>query len=129
MPLLDLFWTMLWFFLFILWIWLLISLFSDIFRRDDIGGWGKAGWVFFLIFLPLLGALIYLIADGKGMAERQVKDAQDMKKAQDDYIRSVAGGGGGGASTADELSKLASLRDAGTITAEEFEAQKAKLLA
>lgn len=128
MPLLDLFWTMLWFFLFILWIWLLISLFSDIFRRDDIGGWGKAGWVFFLIFLPLLGALIYLIADGKGMAERQVKDAQDMKKAQDDYIRSVASGGGG-ASTADELSKLASLRDAGTITAEEFEAQKAKLLA
>lgn len=128
MPLLDLFWTMLWFFLFILWIWLLISLFSDIFRRDDIGGWGKAGWVFFLIFLPLLGALIYLIADGKGMAERQVKDAQDMKKMQDDYIRNVAGSGGG-ASTADELTKLASLRDAGTITTEEFEAQKAKLLA
>ncbi|HET9261232.1 MAG TPA: SHOCT domain-containing protein [Acidimicrobiia bacterium] len=127
MPLLDLFWTMLWFFLFILWIWLLISLFSDIFRRDDIGGWGKAGWVFFLIFLPLLGALIYLIADGKGMAERQVRDAQDMKKMQDDYIRSVAGSGG--ASAADELAKLASLRDAGTITAEEFEAQKAKLLA
>ena len=128
MPLLDLFWTMLWFFLFILWIWLLISLFSDIFRRDDIGGGGKAGWVFFLIFLPLLGALIYLIADGKGMAERQVKDAQDMKKMQDDYIRSVASGGGG-ASAADELSKLAALRDAGTITAEEFDAQKAKLLA
>lgn len=128
MPLLDLFWTMLWFFLFILWIWLLISLFSDIFRRDDIGGWGKAGWVFFLIFLPLLGALIYLIADGKGMAERQVRDAQDMRKMQDDYIRSVAGSSGG-ASAADELAKLASLRDAGTITAEEFEAQKAKLLA
>jgi Short C-terminal domain/Phospholipase_D-nuclease N-terminal len=128
MPLLDLFWTMLWFFLFILWIWLLISLFSDIFRRDDIGGWGKAGWVFFLIFLPLLGALIYLIAEGKGMAERQVSDAKAMKAAQDDYIRNVAGGGGG-ASAADELTKLASLRDAGTITAEEFDAQKAKLLA
>jgi hypothetical protein len=128
MPLLDIFWAMLWFFLFIMWIWLLISLFSDIFRRDDIGGWGKAGWVFFLIFLPLLGALIYLIAEGKGMAERQIKDAQDMKKAQDEYIRSVASGGGG-ASTADELAKLASLRDAGTITAEEFAAQKAKLLA
>jgi hypothetical protein len=128
MPLLDIFWAMLWFFLFIMWIWLLISLFSDIFRRDDIGGWGKAGWVFFLIFLPLLGALIYLIAEGKGMAERQIKDAQDMKKAQDEYIRTVASGGGG-ASTADELAKLASLRDAGTITADEFAAQKAKLLA
>ena len=127
MPLLDLFWTMLWLFLFFLWIWLLISLFSDIFRRDDIGGWGKAGWVFFLIVLPLLGALIYLIAEGGDMAERQVADARKMQAAQDEYIRSVAGGGGG-ASTADELEKLAKLRDAGTITADEFAAQKAKLL-
>ncbi|HEU4319647.1 MAG TPA: SHOCT domain-containing protein [Acidimicrobiia bacterium] len=128
MPLLDLFWTMLWFFLFFMWIWLLISLFSDIFRRDDIGGWGKAGWIFFLLVLPLLGALIYIIADGKGMAERQVKDAMDMKKAQDEYIRSVAGNGGG-SSSADELSKLAALRDSGALTEEEFAAQKAKLLA
>ncbi|HEX6286126.1 MAG TPA: SHOCT domain-containing protein [Acidimicrobiia bacterium] len=127
MPLLDLFWTMLWLFLFFLWIWLLISLFSDIFRRDDLGGWGKAGWVFFLIVLPLLGALIYLIAEGGDMAERQVADARKMQAAQDEYIRSVAGGGGG-ASTADELEKLARLRDAGTITADEFAAQKAKLL-
>ncbi len=126
MPLLDLFWTMLWLFLFFLWIWLLISLFSDIFRRDDIGGWGKAGWVFFLIILPLLGVLIYLIAQGGNMAERQVKDARAVQAAQEDYIRSVAGGGG--ASTADELEKLAKLRDSGTITAEEFAAQKAKLL-
>jgi len=129
MPLLDLFWTMLWLFLFFLWIWLLISLFSDIFRRDDIGGWGKAGWVFFLIVLPLLGALIYLIAEGGDMAQRQVADAKKMQAAQDEYIRSVAGGGGGGGgSTADELEKLAKLRDSGTITAEEFAAQKAKLL-
>lgn len=127
MPLLDLFWTMLWLFLFFLWIWLLISLFSDIFRRDDLGGWGKAGWVFFLIVLPLLGALIYLIAEGGDMAERQVADARKMQAAQDEYIRSVAGGGGG-ASTADELEKLARLRDAGTITADEFAAQKARLL-
>lgn len=127
MPLLDLFWTMLWLFLFFLWIWLLISLFSDIFRRDDIGGWGKAGWVLFLIVLPLLGALVYLIAEGGDMAQRQVADAKKMQAAQDDYIRNVAGGGGGG-STADELEKLAKLRDSGTITADEFAAQKAKLL-
>lgn len=126
MPLLDLFWTMLWLFLFFLWIWLLISLFSDIFRRDDIGGWGKAGWVFFLIVLPLLGALIYLVAEGGDMAQRQVADAKKMQAAQDEYIRSVAGGGGG--STADELEKLARLRESGTITAEEFDSQKAKLL-
>jgi hypothetical protein len=125
MPLLDLFWAMLWLFLFFLWIWLLISLFSDIFRRDDIGGWGKAGWVFFLIVLPLLGALVYLIAEGGDMAQRQVSDAKAMQKAQEDYIRNVAGGGG---SAADELEKLAKLRDSGTISNEEFEAQKAKLL-
>ena len=127
MPLLDLFWTMLWLFLFFLWIWLLISLFADIFRRDDIGGWGKAGWVFFLIVLPLLGALVYIIAEGKGMAERQVKDAKDMQAAQADYIRSVAGSGG--ASTADQLEKLAALHDAGKLTDDEFASQKAKLLA
>lgn len=126
MPLFDLFWTMLWFFLFFVWIWLLITIFADLFRRDDIGGWGKAGWVLFVIVLPLLGVLIYLIADGKGMSERQVKDAYAMQQAQDDYIRSVAGSSG---STAEELEKLAKLRDAGTISAEEFDTQKAKLLA
>jgi hypothetical protein len=126
MPLLDLFWTMLWLFLFFLWIWLLIALFGDIFRRDDISGWGKAGWIFFLIVLPLLGALVYLIANGDGMAERQVKDAKAARQAQDEYIRSVAGSGGG---TADELEKLAKLHDAGKLTDEEFQAQKSKLLA
>lgn len=125
MPLLDLFWTMLWLFLFFLWIWLLISLFSDIFRRDDLSGWGKAGWVFFLIVLPLLGALVYLIANGDGMAQRQVKDAKAIQAAQENYIRSVAGGGG----TADELEKLAKLHDSGKLTDDEFQTQKAKLLA
>jgi hypothetical protein len=123
MPLLDLFWTMLWFFLFIMWIWLLISIFSDIFRRE-MSGWAKAGWVFFLIVLPLLGALIYLIANGGDMQARSVKDYQAMESAQKDYIRQVAGTG----STADELEKLASLRDSGVISADEFAAQKAKLL-
>jgi Short C-terminal domain/Phospholipase_D-nuclease N-terminal len=124
MPLLDLFWTMLWFFLFIMWIWLLISIFSDIFRRE-MSGWAKAGWVFFLIVLPLLGALIYLIANGGDMQARSVQDYQAMESAQKDYIRQVAGTG----STADELEKLAGLRDSGVITADEFATQKAKLLA
>ena len=127
MPLFDLFWTMLWLFLFILWIWLLISLFSDIFRRDDLSGWGKAGWVLFLIVLPLLGSLIYLIANGDDMAQRQVRDAKAMQKAQEDYIRTVAGSGG--VSAADELAKLAGLHDSGRLTDQEFAAQKAKLLA
>jgi hypothetical protein len=124
MPLLDLFWTMLWFFLFIMWIWLLISIFSDIFRRE-MSGWAKAGWVFFLIVLPLLGALIYLIANGGDMQARTVRDYQAMESAQKDYIRQVAGTG----SAADELEKLAGLRDSGVISAEEFAAQKAKILA
>ncbi|HEU4894479.1 MAG TPA: SHOCT domain-containing protein [Acidimicrobiia bacterium] len=124
MPLLDLFWTMLWFFLFIMWIWLLISIFSDIFRRD-MSGWAKAGWVFFLIVLPLLGALIYLIANGGDMQARTVRDYEAMESAQKDYIRQVAGTG----SAADELEKLAGLRDSGVISEEEFAAQKAKLLA
>lgn len=124
MPLLDLFWTMLWLFLFITWIWLLISIFSDIFRRD-MSGAAKAGWVLFLILLPLLGALIYLIANGGDMQARSVKDYQAMESAQKDYIRQVAGTG----SAADELEKLAGLRDSGVISAEEFAAQKAKILA
>jgi hypothetical protein len=124
MPLLDLFWTMLWLFLFITWIWLLISIFSDIFRRD-MSGAAKAGWVLFLIVLPLLGALVYLIANGGDMQARSVQDYQAMESAQKDYIRQVAGTG----STADELEKLAGLRDSGVITADEFAAQKAKLLA
>lgn len=126
MPLLDLFWTMLMFYLFFLWIWLLIRLFADIFRRD-MSGWAKAGWTIFLILVPFLAALIYLIAEGKGMADRDVRDYQAMQSAQEEYIRSVSGSGG--ASTADEVAKLAALRDKGVLTAEEFETQKAALLA
>jgi len=124
MPLLDLFWTMLMFFLFFAWIWLLVMIFSDIFRRD-MSGWGKAGWSIFIIVLPLLGALIYLIANGGDMQERRVQDIQAMDAAQRDYIRQVAGSGG---SAADELTKLAALHDSGKLTDDEFAAQKAKLL-
>lgn len=124
MPLLDLFWSMLWFFMFFLWIWLLISLFADIFRSDDLSGWGKAGWIFFMIVLPFLGAFIYLIARGKSMQERAMADMAAREQATRSYIQQAAGS----TSTADELAKLAELRDRGVLTSQEFDAQKAALL-
>ena len=127
MPLLDLFWTMLWFFLLIAWIWLLISIITDIFRSDDLSGWAKALWTLFVIIVPWLGALIYLIARGDSMQERAMRDATERAKAQRQYIQEVASTSS--TSSADELTKLAQLRDSGVITADEFEAQKAKLLA
>ncbi len=125
MPLLDLFWSMLWFFMFFVWIWLLITIFADIFR-SEISGFGKAGWILFVIVLPFLGVLIYLIANGDTMQERSMKQASDMANAQRDYIQSVAGDS---SSAADEIAKLASLKDSGAISDAEFQAQKAKLLA
>jgi hypothetical protein len=125
MPLLDLFWAMLWFFLFFIWIWLLITLFADIFRSEDLSGWGKAGWTIFLIVLPWLGALVYLIARGKSMGERAMKQAADQEKAMRAYVHDVSSSS---TSVADEISKLAALRDQGVLTAEEFNAQKAALL-
>ena len=124
MPLLDIFWTMLWFFLFFVWIWLLISIFGDIFR-SEISGWAKAGWTVFVIVLPLLGVLVYLIANGDEMQTRSRHQTVELEQAQQKYIRSVAASQ---TSTADELAKLADLRDAGVISAAEFDAQKAKLL-
>jgi hypothetical protein len=102
MPLLDLFWAMLWFFLFFAWIWLLISVFGDIFRSDDMGGWGKAGWIVLVVLAPFLGVFIYLIARGGSMAERNMQRAAENAQAQQEYIRQVAGTSG--SSTADELS-------------------------
>ena len=124
MPLFDLFWAMLWFFLWIIWIWLLITIFVDIFR-SDISGWGKAGWTIFVIVLPFLGVLIYLIANGDKMQERSAAKAAEAQAAQADYVKSVAGTG---TSTVDQLAKLSSLHDSGALTDEEFAAQKAKLL-
>lgn len=125
MPLLDIFWSMLWFFLFFIWIWLLISIFSDIFR-SEISGWGKAGWTVFVIVLPLLGVLVYLIANGGEMQERSRRQSMELEQAQQKYIRTVAASP---TSTADELAKLVDLRDAGVISSAEFDAQKTKLLA
>ena len=122
-PLLDILWTMIEFFLFFLWIWLLIVVFSDIFRSHDMGGLAKALWVIFVIILPFLGVFIYLIARGGSMHERAAAQAQRQQQAFDSYIKETAG-----ASSADELAKLADLKAKGVITDTEFEAQKAKLL-
>ncbi len=125
MPLLSLFWAMLWFFMFIIWIWLLITIFVDIFRSHDMGGFAKAMWVLFVIVLPFLGVLVYVIARGHGMQERQLKEAAEAQKMQQEYIKEVAGSD----STADQLTKLAALHDSGKLTDDEFASQKAKLLA
>lgn len=125
MPLLDLFFSMLWFFLFVAWIWLLISVYADIFRSHDLSGVAKAAWVVFVLLLPYLGVLIYLIARGGSMQERSIQRAADAQEAARSYIREVADV----PSSADELAKLARLRDQGVLTPQEFEAQKAKLLA
>ncbi len=123
MPLLDLFWTILIIFVFVAWIWVLISVIIDVFR-NDISGWAKAVWVLFIVFLPILGVLVYLIVHGSDMSQRQMDRATEAQVAQDEYIRDVAG-----SSRADELAKLASLRDQGVLSEDEYEAQKAKLLA
>jgi Phospholipase_D-nuclease N-terminal/Short C-terminal domain len=124
-PLLSLFWTMLLFFGFVVWIWLLIVVFGDIFRSHDIGGFGKAMWVLLVIFLPLIGVLIYLIARGGKMQDRAARDARQQQQEFDTYVRDVADSG---TNSADQVAKLAQLRDQGVITEPEFEAQKAKVL-
>jgi ABC-type multidrug transport system fused ATPase/permease subunit len=123
-PLLDVFWTMLWFFLFFIWIWLLITIFVDLFRSHDLSGWAKAGWVIFVIILPFLGILFYLIFRGGSMHERALQQAQQQESDFRQYVQETAQ-----TSSADQLSKLADLRDRGVITSEEFDQQKARILA
>jgi hypothetical protein len=126
-PILDAFLTMLYFFLFVIWIWLLIMVFMDIFRSHDMGGGAKALWVIFIIILPFLGVFVYLIARGGKMHERAADQAAQQQKAFDQYVRQAAGSSGG--DTATQLSKLADLKNQGVLTDTEFEAQKAKILA
>jgi ABC-type multidrug transport system fused ATPase/permease subunit len=126
-PLLDSFLTMLYFFLFIIWIWLLIYVFMDIFRSHDMGGGAKALWVIFIIILPFLGVFVYLVARGEKMHERSARDAAQRQKATDQYIRQAAGTSG--ATSADQISKLADLKANGVLSDAEFEAEKAKILA
>jgi hypothetical protein len=124
-PLLDFFWTLLEIFLLIVWIWLAISVFFDIFRSHDMGGVAKALWVLFIVIFPFLGILVYLIARGGKMHERADAAAARQQRAFNAYVQQTAGT----SSSADELSKLADLREKGVLTPEEFEAQKAKILA
>jgi uncharacterized membrane protein YcjF (UPF0283 family) len=126
-PILDFFLTMLYFFLFIIWIWLLIMVFMDIFRSHDLGGWAKALWVIFIIILPFLGVFVYLIARGGKMHERAAAQAAQQQKAFDQYVKQAAASPG--ESSADQLHKLADLKSSGVLTDAEFEAQKAKILA
>src|SRR6266568_8277799 len=122
-PLLNVFWTMFEFFLWVIWIWILIWVFIDIFRSHDLSGWAKALWFIFVLFIPLIGVLVYLIARGGKMQERAVQDAQQQDQEFRTYVQDAAGS----QNTADQLTKLADLRDRGVITAEEFDREKAKL--
>jgi hypothetical protein len=116
----EVFWTIVVFFAWAAWIWIVITVLIDIFRRDDIGGWHKALWVVFVIMLPFLGVLVYLIAQHDGMRERSMEQAKSQRAAMDQYVRETSGG------SATEIAKAKELLDAGTITQAEFEAIKAK---
>jgi Phospholipase_D-nuclease N-terminal len=124
-PFLDIMWTMFIFFAWVIWIWFLITILADVFRRHDLSGWGKAAWVIFLIFVPFLAALIYLITQGKGMADRNVEQAQAAQSQTDEYIRSVAARD----DPTEQIKRGKELLDSGAITSDEFAALKAKALA
>jgi hypothetical protein len=124
-PFLDIFWTMLIFFCWVVWIWMMVLILTDVFRRRDISGWGKAAWTLFLIVLPFLGALVYLIAQHDGMADRAAERMRGQQAQVDSYVRSVAANGG----AASEIDKAKRLLDDGTITQDEFNALKARALA
>jgi len=124
-PLLDVFWTIFLFFLWVMWFWILISVFIDIFRSHDLSGVGKALWFLFVLLIPLIGVLVYLIVRGGSMHERTARQAQQQDQAFREYVQSAAHTP---ASSADQLERLASLRDRGLITPQEFDSEKAKVL-
>jgi hypothetical protein len=124
-PFLDVLWTMIIFFAFVIWIWIMITVFIDLFRRHDTSGWAKAAWVIFLIFLPLLGVLIYLIVNHQGMADRSAREVQAQQEQFDSYVQSVASSTDPGA----QIEKAKQLLDSGAITQAEFDQMKAKALA
>lgn len=126
-PFLDVMWTMLVFFLWIAWFWMLFAVWGDVFRRDDLSGWGKAAWLILTLVVPFLGVFIYLIAQGKGMSERNLAAQQAQKSQFDTYVRETAASNGGGAAA--EIEKAKILLDQGTITSSEFDAIKQKALA
>ncbi len=118
-------WSMFIFFMWILWFWLLFTVFADLFRRHDISGWGKAGWTIFVIILPFLGVFVYLIAEGKAMGERSMKQAQAAQSEMDNYVRSVASS----SSPSEQIASAKQLLDSGAISQAEFDQLKAKALA
>ncbi|MGO8907073.1 MAG: SHOCT domain-containing protein [Solirubrobacteraceae bacterium] len=124
-PLLEVFWTMLIFFAFFIWIWILFIVFADLFRRHDISGWAKVAWIVFIIILPYLGVFVYLIAEHKGMTERSVRQEKAAKSEMDQYVRSVAEQ----SDPASQIAKAKALLDQGTISQAEFDQIKQKALA
>jgi hypothetical protein len=124
-PFLEVFWTMLIFFAFVIWIWILITVLIDLFRRHDTSGFMKVLWIIFIVVLPYLGVFVYLIAEHKGMAERTVKQQQEVQQQMDDYVKSVAGK----TDPAEQIAKAKQLLDAGTISQTEFDQIKQKALA
>lgn len=136
-PLLDVFFTTMWVFLWILWFFLLFRVFGDLFRDDDVSGWGKAGWSVFLILLPFLGVLVYLIARGKGMGMRELARAEQNEQEFRAYVREAAADSGAPSTTSttwkaspvDELQRLADLKSHGDITEEEYQRMKSKVMA
>jgi Short C-terminal domain/Phospholipase_D-nuclease N-terminal len=125
-PVLNVFWTIFEIFAFVIWFWLLFVVLTDVFRSRDLSGWGKAGWTIFVIFLPVIGILTYLIVRGHSMHERSAQQARQQDEAFRSYVQEAAGSQ---PSSADQLAKLADLRQRGAITTDEFEQQKAKVLA
>jgi len=123
-PVLGAFWTILMVFLWVIWFWILITIFIDLFRSHDLSGWAKALWFIFILLLPLIGVLVYLIARGGKMHEHAARDAQVQEQQFRQYVQEAAGS----SNTTDQLTKLADLRDRGVITPAEFESQKAKIL-
>ena len=124
-PFLDVLWSMFVFFAFVIWVWILFTVLGDIFRRHDISGWGKAGWMLLLVLLPYLGTFIYLVGHSKGMAERNAQRASEAQAQFDGYVRQAAGSGGAAA----EIERAKQLLDSGAITQAEFDAIKQKALA
>ena len=125
-PFLDILWSMIIFFVWVVWIWMMVIILTDVFRRRDLSGWGKAGWTVFLIVLPFLGVFIYLISQGDKMADRRAEDVRGQQAQFDDYVKTVAGDGGGAAA---EIAKAKQLLDSGAITQTEFDQLKTKALA
>ncbi|MFI9741048.1 SHOCT domain-containing protein [Streptomyces sp. NPDC052494] len=129
-PLLGLFWTMLWFFLWIMWLFLLFKIVTDIFRDHELSGWAKAGWLILCLVLPFVGVLVYVIVRGMGMTQRETAHAEETEAAFQDYIRTSAGASSSASGDgADELARLADLKEKGALTEEEFRKAKARLLA